>query len=65
MARWMALGALVLAGCGQDDSAVADQFRIPAREPFDPATLPAPEVFAWGSQPISVSPPIFVFSRVF
>jgi len=48
--------ALWLAGCGGEPGPTADTPLPSGHEVFDPASLPPPEVFTWGSQPISASP---------
>lgn len=57
MTRWVLIMLFALTGCSSNSDSATDQDRTTARDKFDPATLPAPEVFVWGSQPISVSPP--------
>ncbi len=57
MTRSIAPLLLAIAGCGGEHDTAGSEATFAAREPFDPATLAAPEVFAWGSQPIAVSPP--------
>lgn len=47
---------LLLASCGGEPESVTDSVLPSGHERFDPASLPLPEVFTWGSQPISASP---------
>lgn len=48
--------AVLLASCGGEPEPVASAVLPSGHDSFDPASLPPPEVFRWGSQPISVSP---------
>lgn len=52
---WIALG-LLLASCGGEPEPIAGTSLPSGHEVFDPASLPSPEIFSWGSQPISASP---------
>lgn len=50
------VATLLLASCGGEPEFVTTSELPIGHERFDPASLPPPEVFTWGSQPISASP---------
>ena len=56
-AAWTVILVLSLASCGGNDQSAAEASPTTVREDFDPASLPSPETFTWGSQPIAASPP--------
>ncbi len=57
MSRWLSVLLIALAGCDGEPKQAASMAPSAMPEAFDPAMLPPPETFTWGSQPISVSPP--------
>ncbi len=57
LVRFACIGlTLLLTSCGREPEPVAETILPSGHAQSDPASLPPPEVFTWGSQPISASP---------